>query len=76
MDTLETFLNSFNVFIHRQKEIGYHKEYFNQIIKQLNVLVKLTKLPKRTRMPKITEYLEKSTLLDKEWFQIRFDELV
>lgn len=76
MDTLETFLNSFNVFIHRQKEIGYHKEYFNQIIKQLNVLSKLSKMPKRARAPKVVEYLEKTILLDKEWFQIRFDELL
>ncbi len=67
-EVLEQYLNSFRIFLYRQKKIGYHKKRYQNIIKFIKMMTEdtpLSKTQKATILSKINNY---SDLPDKDWF--------
>ncbi|MCP4437958.1 MAG: hypothetical protein GY810_03360 [Aureispira sp.] len=66
--TLESFLNSFKVFLMRKKLIGYHKDIYMNIIRLTQKLLHVNPFDKKEKQQlKIT--IEQTTpLTEKDWF--------
>lgn len=75
-DLLFQHLNSYNVFLNRKKEIGYHQNYFKKIGKQFQLLLKYTFQGKKTRIINIDKILNNNNILDFDWFNSQFLKLL
>ncbi|MBX7226023.1 MAG: hypothetical protein K1X55_08320 [Chitinophagales bacterium] len=67
-EALVSLLNTFKVYLHRQKKMGYHKERYKKIIRfseKLYLSIDASKSKKHLLKKEITE---EHDLPDKEWF--------
>lgn len=67
IEILQSNLISFKSYILRQKKIGYHKDFFLQIIQQFHQLIKYYFATKRDKTILKNEILENKKLQDKDW---------
>ena len=67
LDALESHLDSFRVYIHRLKDIGYHKEIYLNFIKFLKKLLYLNKQDKTDRLLLKKEIETASVVAEKDW---------
>lgn len=67
-EALVGLLNTFKVYLFRQKKIGYHKERYKNIIKYSEKLYGQVEASKSKRKKLINEIEQVADLPDKDWF--------
>lgn len=67
-DALESLLGSIKVYLHRHKELGYHRQGYLKLIKYLKKLIQMNRNDKASKEKLLAQIKEESTLLDKAWF--------
>lgn len=67
-ETLDSFLNTFSVFLHRQKGLGYHQLNYKNTIKFARRLAEVHSSSKKIRKMLFHEIQAEKNILDKEWF--------
>ena len=67
-EALIGLLNTFKVYLFRQKKIGYHKERYKNIIKFSEKLYATIEAPKAKKLKLKYEVEQATDLPDKEWF--------
>lgn len=68
MDLLQSQLLTFKSYVQRQKNIGYHKEFFNTIIEQFYELIRISSIKKKEQILLKEAFLANPNLQDKDWF--------
>lgn len=67
-ETLDSFLNTFSVFLHRQKGLGYHHLNYKNTIKYCRKLAEMRLSTKKTRKTFAAEIESEKNIMDKDWF--------
>jgi tetratricopeptide (TPR) repeat protein len=67
-NALESLLGSIKVYLHRHKELGYHRQDYLKLIKYLKKLIQLNQNNKTSKEQLLAQINQESTLLDKAWF--------
>jgi hypothetical protein len=67
-ETLDSFLNTFSVFLHRQKGLGYHQLNYKNTIKYTKRIPEIVYSSKKIKTAFASEIKEEKNLLDKDWF--------
>ena len=66
-DTLESFLDSFERYLNRHKELGYHKENNLNLIRVVRMMIRLPRYDKKA-LKLLIAYVESTEgLVDKKW---------
>ena len=75
LEALESFLESFAMFLRRKKRLGYHKGVFVNIIHMAKKLIKI--MPKDVKaIDNLTKELEKTKPIgEKNWFLEQLEKL-
>lgn len=68
IELLQTQLAGLKNYIKRQKDIGYHKEFFNAIIEQFYQLIKIQQAKRNDKKALKINFLSAVNLKDKDWF--------
>ena len=66
-DALHSLLESFKRFIYRQKDLGYHRDSFLNLIRFAGRLLNLLPSDKKGRLKLLKEIEETKEVADKEW---------
>lgn len=66
--TLESLLGSIKVYLHRQKQLGYHRQNYLKLIRYIKKLIQLNPHDKVAKMKLREEIENEKSLLDKRWF--------
>ena len=74
-DALDSLLDSFKRFLYRQKELGYHRDSFLNLIRFTGRLLILPPRDKKARHKLIEEIKETRELADKAWLLKSIDEI-
>ncbi|MFN8281831.1 MAG: hypothetical protein U0U67_01350 [Chitinophagales bacterium] len=67
-EILDAFLNTFSVFLHRQKGLGYHQLNYKNTIKYARRLAEVNASSKKIKNALSAEIESENNILDKEWF--------
>lgn len=67
LDALESLLDSFEIYIRRQKDLGYHGENYLNLIRLTRKLLQLTRTDKDAREKLATEIMQTKSLAEREW---------
>lgn len=67
-EVLDSFLNTFSVFLHRQKGLGYHQLNYKNTIKYARRLPEILLSNKRRKKEFQAEIENERNITDKEWF--------
>jgi len=67
-ETLDSFLNTFSVFLHRQKGLGYHQLNYKNTIKFAKRLAEVHSASKKIKKTLFKEIEAEQNILDKDWF--------
>lgn len=70
-EVLAQYLNSFRIFLYRQKKIGYHKKRYQNIIKFIKMMTDDTPLSKAQKITILGKINNCSDLPDKDWFTMQ-----
>ena len=74
-ETLESFLDSFERYLHRHKELGYHKENNLNLIRVVRTMIRLPQYDK-TAIGLFTKEVENMDgLVDKKWVLMQCDKM-
>ncbi|MEM6967190.1 MAG: hypothetical protein AAF573_20680, partial [Bacteroidota bacterium] len=76
LDALESFLDSFERYLKRHKELGYHKEHHLNLIRVVRKMIRIPKFQKSAIQQLREEVRAEDGLIDKRWIlaQLGFDE--
>lgn len=75
-DPLDSLLNSFKRYIYRQKEIGYHKENYLNLLRIVKKIIYLPVIDKTNIHQIKSEVLKMNNLVEREWLLEKVDELI
>lgn len=64
---LNSFLDSFQIYLRRKKDIGYHKENYQKVIYYAQQLMKVNPFDKEEKAALKNRILAEENLLEKEW---------
>lgn len=67
-EILDSFLNTFSVFLYRQKDLGYHLLNYRNTIKYARNLPEILNSNKKMKTAFANEIQNEQNLLDKDWF--------
>lgn len=67
-EILDAFLNTFSVFLHRQKGLGYHQLNYKNTIKYARRLAEVSASSKKIKKSLADEIEAEKNILDKDWF--------
>ncbi len=67
-ETLESFLSTFSVFLHRQKGLGYHQLNYKNTIKYAKRIQEIMLSTKKIKALFLQEIQDEQNILDKDWF--------
>nr|HMU04941.1 hypothetical protein [Saprospiraceae bacterium] len=64
---LDSHLDAMQVYLQRQKIVGYHKLNYDKMIKYTKKILKQNPFDKESKEKLITEISQESSVTDKEW---------
>ena len=67
-EILDSFLNTFSVFLHRQKGLGYHQLNYKNTIKYAKRIPEIWRSTKKVKSAFLQELKNEQNILDKDWF--------
>lgn len=75
-EVLESFLDSFWIYLKRKKHLGYHRDIWLKVIKYTKAILH-TKIGDDARLLKIrAKIIEEPQLMEKEWLCTKIDDLL
>jgi len=75
-DALDSLFNSFSRYIYRQKEIGYHKENYLNLIRIVKKIIYLPIDDKKNIHQIKEEVIQMNNLVEREWLLSKINELI
>ncbi len=72
-DVLESFINSFKVFLRRKEILAYHQEIYKNFIRMMQKLINLPPFNKKAREKLYKEIEGTQKLLEKKWLLEQLD---
>lgn len=75
-DALDSLFNSFSRYIYRQKEIGYHKENYLNLIRIVKKIIYLPITDKKNIHQIKKEVIQMKNLVEREWLLSKIEELI
>lgn len=75
-DALDSLFNSFSRYIYRQKEIGYHKENYLNLIRIVKKIIYLPASEKKNIHHIKEEVNQMNNLVEREWLLSKINELI
>jgi tetratricopeptide (TPR) repeat protein len=66
-DALDSLLESFKIFLHRQKDLSYHRQSYLNLIKFVKKLLQTNLLDKKEREILRGQILETTELTERDW---------
>ena len=75
-DALDSLFHSFSRYIYRQKEIGYHKENYLNLIRIVKKIIYLPVTEKKNIHHIKDEVIQMNNLVEREWLLSKIDELI
>lgn len=75
-DALESLLNSFRIYISRQKNLGYHKDNYSNLVSFVRKLLRIPPSDKKTIQDLRQEIVDTPALAEKAWLLSQMDEKI